>query len=106
MNIIEASHQAVAGKAIMNLDRNEWILYSSGAFRWKNNRQPATFTPKDMQSNKWISEDDLITISKLQIEESFKCIYADSKTGEIMGFEKFISAVLSAAKTNSLKEEQ
>jgi hypothetical protein len=106
LNIIEASQHAVDGRAIMNLDRNEWIIYSSGAFRWKSNRQPATFSPKDIQSTKWISEDDLITISKLQIEDALKNLWYDAKTNEIVGHEKFMAGILSAAKTNSMKEEQ
>lgn len=106
MNIIEANEIAQKGKAIMNLERNEWIIYSSGSYRWRTNRQPATFSPKDISSTKWISEDDLITISKLQIDEAYKGLYVDPQDpNKICGYEKFMAAILGAAKTNSLREE-
>lgn len=106
MNIIEANEVALKGKAIMNLERNEWLIYSSGSYRWRTNRQPAVFSPKDISSTKWISEDDLITISKLQIDEAFKAVYIDPQDAtKICGYEKMMGMILGAAKTNSLREE-
>ena len=104
MNIIEAvGHACASGKAIMNLDRNEWVIISGGALRWKSNRQPASLNPKDIMSKKWITEDDLITISKLQIDEAFCFLHpqigADGEPS-IVGYEAFIDSIMRASHTN------
>lgn len=106
MNIIEANEIAVKGKAIMNLDRKEWIVYSSGSYRWKNNRLACHFAPMDISSKRWISEDDLIIISKLQIEEAFNELSVDSDTTSIKGFDEFIEHIFTEAKFNQVREEK
>jgi hypothetical protein len=107
MNIIEANEIAVKGKAIMNLDRKEWIVYSSGSYRWKNSRLACHFAPMDISSKRWISEDDLIIISKLQIEEAFNELSVDPQdTTAIKGFDEFIEHIFTEAKFNQVREEK
>jgi len=106
MNVIEAVSKAVAGSAIMNTERNEWIIYSSGALRWKSNRQTANLTPRDIMTEKWICEDDLITVSKIQIEEALTHLkIAESSDGDlfIVDDTKFFESIMSASHTNKLR---
>jgi hypothetical protein len=104
MNIIEAVTTASTRQiGIMNLERNEWIIISGGALRWKNNRQPASLSPKDIMSQKWITEDDLITVSKLQIDEALSFLQpTKNEQGEldIVGYEHFIDSIMRASHTN------
>lgn len=102
MNVIEAIEKAMAGNAIMCLDRNEWIICSGGALRWKSNREIAVLTPRDILS-KWICEDDLITISKIQLEEALQFLRMKmNEDGDIVIEEtsKFFDAVTNASHTN------
>lgn len=104
MNIIEAVQKATEqNQAIMCLDRNEWIVCSGGQLRWKSNRQPANLTVKDIMSDKWISEDSLLTLSKLQIKEALNLIELglnpDGKI-EIKNTDKFFEAIQNASHTN------
>lgn len=104
MNVINAVEKGLAGNAIMNLERNEWIIISGGMLRWKSNRQPATLTPRDIMTDKWICEDDLITISKLQIEEALKLLsFSMNEDGDITitNQEKFFEYIVSSSHTNS-----
>lgn len=107
MNIIEAVNTAITRQiAIMNLERNEWIIISGGALRWKNNRQPAALSPKDIMSQKWITEDDLITISKLQIDEALSFLQPSRDEHgelEISGFEHFWESIMRASHTNKTR---
>lgn len=103
MNIISAVEKGLAGNSIMNLERNEWIIISGGMLRWKSNRQPAILTPRDIMSEKWICEEDLITISKLQIEEALKLLrFAMNEDGDITITEqdKFFEYIVNSSHTN------
>jgi hypothetical protein len=104
MNIIEAVKAAEQNQAIMCLDRNEWLICSGGQLRWKSNRQLANLTVKDIMSEKWISEDSLLTVSKLQIKEHLNLIELgfepDSGKIEIKNTNKFFEAIQNVSHTN------
>jgi len=107
MNIIEAVLKATEqNQAIMCLDRNEWLVCSGGQLRWKSNRQPANLTVKDIMSEKWISEDSLLTVSKLQIKEAFRLIELGLNSEgnvEIKNTDAFFEAIQNASHTNKLR---
>jgi hypothetical protein len=104
MNVIEAVAKALSDSiSIMCLDRLEWIICSGGQLRWKSNRQPANLTVKDIMSDRWITEDCLLTVSKLQIQEALSLLSFNVNpegTVEIKNTEKFFEALQNASHTN------
>jgi hypothetical protein len=103
MNIIDAVQNALdSGAAIMNFDRGEWIILSGGALRYKCNREVANLGPKDILSMNWITENDLITISRSQIEFALKkltvCVVNDNY--EINGIDAFFDIIMQANYNN------
>jgi hypothetical protein len=103
MNIIDAVKEATTKNvAIMSIDRNEWIIVSGGSLRYKCNRELANLTPKDILAMNWISENDLIVISKAQIEEALKKLAIAFIDGEptISGFDSFFDSLTQANFTN------
>jgi len=109
MNIIEAVKKAMSGQAIMSVERNEWIICSGGLLRWKSNRQAVTLTPRDIMCDKWICEDDLITISKIQLDESFSVLrFEIDSDGDIAVSNKdeFFKFIYGVSHTNKSRHKE
>jgi hypothetical protein len=99
MNIIDAVQTAMVDSvAIMNLERQEWLILSGGALRYKCNREAASLGPKDILSMSWITENDLIYISRAQIEVALKklAIVEINEVNEIVGTEGFFEEIMKA----------
>ncbi len=103
MNIIDAVQSAVENNvAIMNLDRQEWIILSGGALRYKCNREAASLTPKDILSMAWITENDLISLSKEQLKLALGKLSAVENDGvyTIVGVDDFFESIMHANYAN------
>ena len=76
MMIVEAMERALAGQKIKRKQRDEWLIVTDGGteLRWVNNRQRAHLLVADIMANDWICEEDVITISRCQVEEAFALI--------------------------------
>lgn len=106
MNIIEAVEKAQSGYAIMCLEQKEWIISSGGHLRWKSNRQPVHLTIGNIMSKKWISEDELITVSRIQIEDSLKILeISDDKTIKQESINRFFEQLISESYANNLRRK-
>jgi len=70
-NIIEAAKLAAEnGQRIFCEDKGEWIEYSSGSFRYINNRMEVKFSLKDITSNRWLCESDFIVTHRGKIMDA------------------------------------
>ena len=107
MNIIEAVNKAAEGYAILCVDRNEWIICSGGQLRWKTNRQPVMLGVKDIMSNKWISEDELLTISEVQLNEALNFLVMETEGDVIVIKEKskFFDYLKNCSHTNKARHK-
>lgn len=103
MNIIDAVQTAMSDSvAFMNLERQEWLILSGGAIRYKNTREPAIINPKDIVSMAWITENDLMCVSRAQIEIALKRLTVAEVNGqyEIVGYDRFFEEITAAVYTN------
>lgn len=74
MNIIEATKKALSGQKIKRMQKDEWILATDGGsiLRWHNNRQRVHLTIADILGQDWVCEEDVIMVSRYQVEEGLK----------------------------------
>lgn len=104
MNIVEAVSKAVQSKlAIMNCERSEWLIVSNGILKWKKNRQTVTLTPKDILSTSWICEDDILTISAIQIQSAITYLTVEigfNGKPEIKNIDGFIDNLVMVSRMN------
>lgn len=72
MNVHEAMKYAYDGQKIKRRSKNEWIVAAdkNSQLRWEKNRQVVILTPADVIATDWMIENDEITVSKNQLEES------------------------------------
>jgi len=90
MNIVEAMERALKGQKIKRKQKDEWLLVTDVGteLRWFNNRQRAHLTVADIMATDWICEEDVVTVSRCQVEEAFAKLVAGN---EIMGKEEFFT---------------
>ena len=76
MNIIEAMLRGITGQRIKRESKNEWMIVTSKGteIRWASNRQKAVIIINDILAEDWMCEEDVIVISRNQIEEAFKLL--------------------------------
>ena len=76
MNIIEAMLRGITGQRIKRESKNEWMIVTSKGteIRWASNRQKAVITINDILAEDWMCEEDVVVISRNQIEEAFKLL--------------------------------
>jgi len=84
MNIVEAMKRGLSGQKIKRLRKNEWMMITSNGseMRWASNRQKVVITVDDIISEDWICEEDVIVISRNQIEEAFVIMDGDTVNGK------------------------
>lgn len=76
MNIVEAMNRALTGQRIKRKQKNEWMIVSDGKseLRWLNNRQRVHLTVADVIADDWMSEEDMVTVSRIQVEEALSLL--------------------------------
>ena len=76
MFIVEAMKRANAGQKIKRKSRNEWVISTSKGteIRYASNRQKVILTISDIMADDWICEEDVVVISRCQVEEAFKIL--------------------------------
>jgi len=84
MIIVDAMKRAIAGQKIKRKLRDEWILSTSKGteLRYASNRQKVILTVSDVLADDWICEEDVVIISRCQVEEAFKLWEADPVNGK------------------------
>jgi hypothetical protein len=84
MNIVEAMKRGVSGQKIKRIQKDEWIIVTSNGteMRWASNRQKAFITVDDIISDDWMCEEDVVVISRNQIEEAFVKMNSDPINGK------------------------
>ena len=84
MNIVAAMERALTGQKIKRLSKDEWLVVTDAGseLRWVSNRQRAHLTVADVMANDWISEEDIVTISRYQAEEAYTIVINPDKGEE------------------------
>ena len=72
MDIVTAMGRALVGQRIKRKQKDEWLVVTDAGteLRWVSNRQRAHLTVADIMAEDWISEEDMVTVSKYQVEEA------------------------------------
>jgi hypothetical protein len=84
MIIVEAMKRGLSGQKIKRKSKDEWMLITSNGtdMRWASNRQKALITVDDILAEDWMCEEDVVVISRCQIEEAFELLNADPVEGK------------------------